>query len=106
MDWWKKFGIRNSKFEICLIIFAAWYLPYSGRSLWLIPAIILIIGLHLLPIARLVQFASFYVLGVILILLALIGARFVPGLQSDGYKSLATGFLLWIGSFLVFTRNR
>jgi len=25
MDWWKKFGIRNSKFEICLIIFAAWF---------------------------------------------------------------------------------
>lgn len=92
--------------QAVLILFVIWYLPYTGRSLWTIPAIILILGLHLLPIAKLVQFSSFYVLGVILILLALIGARFVPGLQSDGYKSLAAGFLLWIGSFLVFTRNR
>jgi hypothetical protein len=87
-----------------LIIFAIWYFPHTGRDLWTIPAIILILGLHLLPIAKLTKFPTFYVLGVILILLALLGARLVPGLQSDGYKGLAAGFLLWIGSFLVFTR--
>jgi hypothetical protein len=92
--------------EGVLILFVAWYLPHTGRSLWTIPAIILIIGLTLLPIATLVQFASFYVLAILLILLAVIGGHFLPGLQTDGYKSLAAGFLLWIGSFLVFTRNR
>lgn len=91
-------------FQCALILFSAWYLPHIGHSVWTITVIALIMGLHLLPIAHLTQFSSFYVVGILVILVAIAGPHIFPGqIRAAGWLGLATGFLLWIGDFLVFT---
>ncbi len=44
----------------------------SGLSAWIAPAIMLIVGLHFFPIARIFHHAPYYVTGVALVLLALV----------------------------------
>ncbi len=65
---------------------------------WIVPAIILIVGLHFVPLARLFNVPFYHLLALALVVIS-VG---LPFMVSDGPQSivlpLATGAALWVGS--------
>jgi hypothetical protein len=69
-----------------------------GFNSWIIPAVILIVGLHFLPLARLFDYAVHYVTGAGFILLALIYPFVAPGGPTDPVGCLGAGLILWLSA--------
>ena len=66
-----------------------------GLSSWFIPAVILVIGLHFLPLAHVFEYRPHYVTGFALIVLALAYPQFALGGPEDPVGCLGTGLILW-----------
>jgi hypothetical protein len=69
-----------------------------GLGNWFIPAIIMIVGLHFLPLARLFSYPAHYVTGAAFILLALIYPITAPGGPTNPVGCLGAGLLLWLSA--------
>ncbi len=71
-------------------------LVYIGLSAWVVPSIILIVGLHFLPLARLFDYRPHYVSGMALVLLALAYPWLSRSGAQDPAGCLGAGIVLWI----------
>jgi hypothetical protein len=80
------------------IFLVALLLSLTGHARWILPAIVFVVGLHLLPLARLFAYRPHYVTGTALILLALV----YPLVARDGPESvvgaLGAGLILWLSA--------
>lgn len=98
-------GRRNSRmFNLInagqwgLIVILALGLSRFGYARWILPVVILVIGLHFLPLARLFAYRPHYLTGAALVLLACV----YPFAASEGPQSavgaLGAGLILWISA--------
>ncbi|WKE66197.1 hypothetical protein PVT67_02830 [Gallaecimonas kandeliae] len=71
-------------------------LSLGGHPQWLVPFALLVIGLHFLPLARLLRYRPHYLTGAALVLLALL----VPVLAGPAspLASLGAGLVLWLSA--------
>ncbi len=80
------------------VFLVAVVLSRTGNARWTLPAIIFIVGLHFLPLARLFDYRPHYLTGAALILLASI----YPVAAHDGPESavgaLGAGIILWVSA--------
>lgn len=65
---------------------------------WIIPAIILIVGLHFFPLARLFCYPPHYITGAVLVLIAAGYPFLAPGGPASPAGSFATGLVLWVSA--------
>jgi len=70
----------------------------TGKSDWVVMAVIFIVGLHFIPLARLFRYAPHYLLGTLLMIWAVCYPWLADG-PSDPIGCLGTGLLLWGGAF-------
>jgi len=76
-----------------------------GLGSWVIPAVILIVGVHFLPLATVFSNAVLYATGAAFILLAGIYPFIAPGGPADPVGCLGAGFILWLSALAALTRN-
>ena len=76
-----------------------------GLGSWVIPAVILIVGLHFLPLAPLFSNPVLYATGAGFILLATIYPFVASGGPSDPVGCLGAGLILWLSALLALTRR-
>ncbi len=69
-----------------------------GQIDWFVPAIMLIVGLHFLPLARLLRYRFHYVTGGALIAVALVYPWLAPGGPTDPLGGLLAAAILWVGA--------
>lgn len=90
-----------------LTIFAAIVaLNAAGRPEWITPAVILIVGLHFFPLARLFRAPRHYAIGTALVVVALAYPWMADGGPDYPSGELATGAILWIGALYGFLHDR
>ena len=77
-----------------------------GRPGWTAPAVILIVGLHLLPLARLFRAPRHYVTGLALIVVALAYPCMAGADSNYPAGEFATGAILWISVLYAFLSGR
>jgi hypothetical protein len=78
-----------------LIMIVANVLVNVGLGAWVLSSVVLIVGLHFLPLARLFDYSAHYVTGCSFILLALIVPRIAAGGPGDPIICLGAGLMLW-----------
>ena len=89
-----------------LAVFAASFvLSALGDPEWTTPAVILIVGLHLIPLARVFRAPRHYVAGVSLIVVALAYPWMAGGGPNYPSGEFATGAILWISALYTFLRG-
>ncbi len=90
----RKFG-RINGIQWGVIIAVCLVLSYSGLAIWILPAIILIVGIHFFPLARLFHNRVHYITGAAMVAWAMIyPIAFSPG-KGDPIGAIGTGVLLW-----------
>ena len=81
-----------------VIFLVALVLSQIGYTKWILPMVILIVGLHFLPLARLFSYRPHYLTGAALILLACV----YPFVANDGPASavgaFGAGLILWLSA--------
>jgi hypothetical protein len=80
------------------IFIVAFVLSQVGYARWILPMIILIVGLHFLPLARLFSYRPHYLTGAALILLACIYPFVAPEGPESALGALGTGLVLWLSA--------
>ena len=80
-------------------------LANSGLGSWVIPAVILIVGLHFLPLAPLFSNAALYATGTAFILLAGIYPVMAAGGPADPVGCLGAGLILWLSALWALRRG-
>jgi hypothetical protein len=75
-----------------------------GHPDWVTPAGILIVGLHLIPLARLFRASRQYVTGLALIVIALAYPWMADGGRNYPAGEFATGAILWLSALYGFLR--
>jgi hypothetical protein len=91
-----------------LILLAAWQLNRTGQTLWIVPVISVIVALHFIPLAWVLEFPPYYTLAAATLILVVVVYHFL-GLNpytADGIIALGTGFFLWLSSIGIFSRAR
>ena len=78
-----------------LILIVGNVLANVGRSAWVLPAAILIIGLHFLPLAAIFANPAHHVTGSVLVALALAYPFLATGGPRDPIGCLGAGLILW-----------
>lgn len=78
-----------------LILIVANVLVNLGMPAWVLPSVVLIVGLHFLPLARLFEYRAHYVTASAFILLALVVPRVAAGGPGDPVICLGAGLVLW-----------
>ena len=78
-----------------LILVVGNVLVNIGHADWVLPAVVLIVGLHFLPLARLFEYRAHYVTAGALMLAALLLPRLSPLGPADPVVCLAAGLILW-----------
>jgi hypothetical protein len=78
------------------LIFAAVYgLPHFGLARWILPAIILIVGAHFFPLARLFRVPMHYVVGAIVVAWAILYPGLFSAGKGDPIGAIGMGAILW-----------
>jgi hypothetical protein len=93
---------RKKRFQLYVIIFlfeaaaimATWMiLLHLGHEDWLVPGFALIAGLHFIPLAKVIKLKSYYLLGVWICILAIIGyLLLVRGKLPDAASKALIGY--------------
>jgi hypothetical protein len=78
----------------------------AGRPEWVAPAVILIVGLHFFPLARLFKTPFHYVMGIAMVIVALAYPWMAGGGAEYTAGEFATGAILWFGALYGFLRDR
>lgn len=82
-----------------VLVISAVYLLYRFKlDAWTAPAIMLIVGLHFLPLARVFRQPAHYLTGVILVVTALVYPILSPGGPVSPIGCLIAGIILWLGA--------
>lgn len=81
-----------------VIVIAAFVLSRTGYTRWILPVVILIIGLHFLPLARLFAYRPHYLTGAALVLLACVYPFATPDGPANAVGALGAGLILWISA--------
>ena len=77
------------------IIIAVVLLQHFKLDPWIVPAVMLIVGLHFLPIARVFRYRAHYLTGAILAATAILYPIWSPGGPASPLGSLIAGLTLW-----------
>ncbi|MGB8478144.1 MAG: hypothetical protein WCE63_04790 [Acidobacteriaceae bacterium] len=79
-----------------LIFLAVYGLERLKLDNWILPAIIFIVGVHFLPLARLFQIRTYYYTGAAMVAWAILDPfLFIAG-KNDWIAGVGTGVILWI----------
>ena len=81
-----------------VIFVVAGLLSMSGRGNLILPAVIFIIGLHFIPLARLFQYVPHYITGAALMLLALVYPIATPAGPESNVGALGAGLILLLSA--------
>jgi len=81
-----------------VIVVVALALSQIGYARWIWPVIVLIIGLHFLPLARLFAYRPHYLTGTALILLACVYPFVAPEGPESAVGALGAGLILWLSA--------
>ncbi len=81
-----------------LIFIGANLLSRHGLSAWIVPMIILVVGLHFLPLAFVFSNRPHYVTGAALMLLGLAYPLVSPAGPADPIGLLGAGLILWLSA--------
>jgi hypothetical protein len=81
-----------------IIFLVALILSKTGHAKWSLPAVILIVGLHFLPLARLFAYRPHYLTGAGLILLACVYPLVARDGPENAVGALGAGLVLWISA--------
>ena len=81
-----------------VIVIVALVLSQIGYTRWILPVVILIIGLHFLPLARLFSYRPPYLTGAALILLACVYPFAAPEGPESAVGALGAGLILWLSA--------
>ena len=98
------FHIINAAQWICVFIIAN-VLNNLGKSEWIVAAIIVVVGLHFIPLARLFRYFPHYVVGTALIIWATCYPSITPGGATDALGCLGTGVILWCSALFALTKK-
>jgi hypothetical protein len=90
----RQFNLINA-LQWIVIVGCAMILSRTGHDRWILPMVILVIGLHFLPLARLFQVRAHYLTGIALVLLAAIYPFTAPDGPADAVGALGAGLILW-----------
>jgi uncharacterized membrane protein len=88
------FNIVNAG-QWVLIFVVASVLANTGHADWIVAAVIFIIGLHFLPLARVFAYPSHYLTGSALMILALAYPMLAPSGSQSPVGCLGAGLVLW-----------
>jgi hypothetical protein len=91
----RMFGLVNV-IQWTAIFLAVNILEHFHRSQWTVPAIIMIVGIHFLPLAYLFHARLHYVTGSALVLWAVAAPLLVPPYSMEAVAALGTGGILWL----------
>jgi hypothetical protein len=89
-----------------LIAVAAWQLNRTNQTLWIVPVIAVIVALHFVPLAWVLEFPPYYTLAASTLILVIAARYFLSAYTADGVIALGTGFFLWLSSIGIFSRAR
>lgn len=78
-----------------VILVVANVMQNIGLTDWIVPMVIVVVGLHFFPLARLFRYSAHIVTGALLILIALVYPHVTPGGPLSGLGPMATGLVLW-----------
>jgi hypothetical protein len=81
-----------------LILIVGNVLVNLGRAAWVLPAVVAIVGLHFLPLARLFAYRPHYLTGIALLLVALVVPQLAPAGPADPGVCLGAGLILWVSA--------
>ena len=93
------FNLINGAQWIAIFV-VAFTLAKTGLGTWILPSIMLIVGLHFLPLARLFGYRPRYVTGAALILLAITYPLLAHDGPASAFGALATGGILWLSAIV------
>lgn len=88
------FNIVNAGQWVVIFVLAS-VLGNTGRSDWIVAAVIFIIGLHFLPLARVFAYPPHYVTGSALMFLAIAYPLLAPSGPQSPVGCLGAGLILW-----------
>ena len=81
-----------------VIVVVALVLFQIGYAKWILPAVVLIVGLHFLPLARLFAYQPHYLTGAALVLLACVYPFAAPEGPQSAVGALGAGLILWLSA--------
>jgi hypothetical protein len=96
------FNIINAG-QWVLIIITGNVLSILHLAGWVIPAIIFIVGLHFLPLARLFSYVPHYVTGAVFILIAILYPLLAPTGPRSSIGCISAGVVLWLSALYALT---
>lgn len=89
------FGLVNV-IQWTTIFLAVNLLEHFHLGHWIVPTIILIVGIHFLPLAYLFQARLHYVTGCALVLWGIVAPLLVPSGNMEPIAALGAGIILWL----------
>jgi hypothetical protein len=98
------FNIVNAT-QWVLVIGGVSVLNMIGQTAWIVPFIMLIVGLHFLPLAHIFTAPHNYVVGTLLTAFALAYPFITPGGPQDPIGCLGAGLTLWGAAIYVLTKR-
>lgn len=96
----RRFGLINVV-QWSLIFAAVDGLPHLKLGNWIVPAIILIVGIHFFPLGRLFKAPTHYILGSVMVAWAIVYPILFSAGKGDPIGAVGTGAILWAS--VVFT---
>lgn len=91
---WQVFGLVNA-LQWGGIFFSGWLLPRLGLDVYFTPVIVLLVGLHFFPLARLFHYVGHYLTGGAMLLWVAGCLLLLPPTQWQAHVALGAGIILW-----------
>ena len=88
-----------------IIVVVANILTNFGLTRWIIPAVMLVVGIHFIPLAKLFVYPPHYITGALLVLLSVGYPLVSVGGPSNAVGWLDTGLVLWASGAWSLTRS-
>jgi hypothetical protein len=93
----RRFGLVNF-LQWGLIFAAVFGLPHLGLTRWIVPAIILIVGIHFFPLAKLFKARMHYLVGAIVVAWAIFYPILFSAGKADSMGAIGMGAILWVST--------
>ncbi|MBB2984781.1 hypothetical protein [Paraburkholderia tropica] len=93
----RKFMIINAVQWLAIFIVAN-TLVNTKHRVWVVPSVILIVGLHFIPLGTIFRHQPHYITGIALILLAIVYPFAAVGGPTSAIGALGTGVILWLSA--------
>ena len=93
----RRFGLVNL-LQWSLIFAAVLGLPRLGLANWIVPTIILIVGVHFFPLARLFKVPRHYITGAVMVAWAIVYPMLFSAGKGDPIGAVGAGAILWVSA--------